>query len=544
MRMEGHLRLMTEEFFREDLQHLLILIPKGNWKTTWQAALAVWHLLSVKAPRIYGGASDREQADELYGFASHFATCQPWIAKRLLVRDSVRTIRLANGTGLFKILASDDSRQKGKKQGKNATLTLADEPHAYENDSLWTDLRSAGFKRREAAHVAGDPLWFAIGKDASISTAGHDPDGPLGRERAKFLGNAVKGVAPIGTVESGLRTRDDGSLESHEDGRLTICRSPSGGSVMLEWACRWDPKDPAWSDDLDDPAVVKFASPAPTVTIASLVDSKELLTPAQYKRYRANVWTEGYESWLPETAWPKMFSVLVPVVVHRTWEDATWTGLLDDRKNPILEDELDEDGEVTLAAMLPEFRDYLVSLFPEGTSGIAGGLDMARYRDTAAVVAIAEFDGKRLPRAIVWRSGGHNKPIRYEWPKVAILALHTLYGFKAFGADPKWSDQMLTELELSGVPIEEVTQSNERMGQDDTELRKDILDGRFVHDGDPVLTAHVQAGAERYVGPKLIVVDQQKIAKAPPIDACKALSMANSLWKIPEDLSEPMAAWG
>jgi len=88
------------------------------------------------------------------------------------------------------------------------------------------------------------------------------------------------------------------------------------------------------------------------------------------------------------------------------------------------------------------------------------------------------------------------------------------------------------------VPAEPFHQSNERMGPADTELRKEILAGEFAHDGDPVLTAHIQAGHSQDIGSMLLRVVQQEVAQPPPIDACKALSMANALEKI-----EPPTPW-
>lgn len=552
---------MTEEFFRPEVVHLLVIISKGNWKTTWEGALGVFHMLTVPAPRIYAGASDMEQAKELFSFASHFSESEPAIAQHLLVRPSTREIRRrANANDILKILASDDSKQGGKKQGKNSTLGLLDEEHAYENDNLAVDLTSGGAKRRYAAKLAGDPLWWTIGKDCSITTAGHDIGGPLGLKRSKFLGDPVRGVPPIGSVEIGLRVLPDGSVEKHPDGRLTIARSPTGGSVMLEWACKYDAKDPENSDDLDDMAVVKLASPASTVTVESLEDAKEQLTPSQFKRYRACVWTVGYDSWLPETSWPNLLSANVPTVVHKTWEDDTWTGSTDDK------------GNADLTALTEGFEEYIASLYPPGTP-IVGALDMARYRDTAAVVVIGRppvscpmchgepdpdavgdctvcegvgtVPGKKVPRTIVWRSGGHAKPIRYEWPKAAILALHKAYNLRAFGADSKYADQIIEEMQsLHGVPMEQFSQASEVMGPADTELRKEILSGEFEHDGDAILTAHIQAGKAEDLGPLLLRVVTQKVANPPPIDACKAFSMANALEKTAEDDGEPLGGWG
>jgi phage terminase large subunit-like protein len=472
----GHLALKTNEFFRPELVHLLVLEPKGNWKTTWEGALGLHHMLTVPAPRAYCGAADKEQCDELYSFTAHFADDEP----SLIVRPSTREIRTANQRGgVLKVLASDDSKQGGKKQGKNLTLGLADELHAWENDNLFVDLRSGGFKRREAAKMAGDPLWWTLGKMATITTAGWDQEGVLGQLRARCLRFDQEG----GTVERGLRVLDDGSVEPHPDGRLTIARSASGGTVMLEFACNDN-------DDIDDMAVVKLANPAPTITVQSLQDAKESLNPWHFARYRANRWTLTYESWLPVKSW----------------------------------EALEEPGAVLL----------------EGAPTVAA-LDMARYRDAAAFVLIqTREDGKKVVEALIERPGGPDNPVSYDTVKGWIREAHERYNLTAVGYDPKYLDQAAEELADEGIAMEQFPQSNQRMCPAWADLRREILEGAFVHDGDPLLTSHMYAGVIREIGADAFKVEKDK-ANSPDMDAAEALAMANALSKyeaLPEQTIE------
>jgi hypothetical protein len=295
----------------------------------------------------------------MYRFMVHFIESEPELLERLLVRQSTREIRSKIDQGFARVLASDDSKQGGKRQGLNATFFDLDELHAHENDNLYIDARSGLFKRNGR-------LW-------TITTAGWDPDSLLGRVRAGFLAVGESG----GSVERGLRVLPDGTVEPHEDGRLTIARTADGRSVMLEWACRDD-------EDRDDDDATKLANPASTVTIESLRDARLApgISPWSYDRYRRNLWTLGFESWVPVKAWDDLYDPSVPLVEHRTWEDAR---------------------EAEMAA-------HVASLFPAG-SEVVGFIDMARYRDTAAVVVIAhELTVGRVPSAIVWRSGGHGPP--------------------------------------------------------------------------------------------------------------------------------------
>lgn len=519
MRWEGHTLLMTDEYFKPDLVHLLVVIPKNNQKTTWEAALADWHMLTVPAPRYYAGAADLEQAKELYSFAAHFVNSEPELARHLLVRESTREIRRVDGTGSFKTLASDDSRQGGKKQGKNMTGGGLDELHAHENDNLFTDFRSAGFKRRDAAKVQWDmtrdprfELWWTIGKLATITTAGWDMDSALGHLLIDFLGDAKAGIAPKGTVETGLRVLPDGSVEQHHDGRLTIARFGNGRNVLLMWAARDD-------DDISDPEVVKLCNPASTVTVDSLEDARDSLTPWAYARYRANRWTLAFESWLPAGSWDALYSALVPRVEHRYWNGAS-------------------DAELDA---------YVDSLYPEG-SEVVGFIDMARYRDCAAITLLGPSpNGLLLPRLIAWK-GSQDAPIPYGpvyraarriWKRNGVH----FYNLQALALDQKYLDEMYETLDDEGLPVENFPQSNERMAPAAADLRQAILvDRAFEHDGDPILSAHIMAAVAKDVGTDAFKLVKSK-ASGPPIDGAVALAGAYQLVGEDFDGGEPVAVW-
>ncbi len=145
--MEGFQRLIVREIFATGRVELLVLIPKGQAKTTLMAALAIYHLLITRNANCYIGAADRIQADEMYRFAAHFVESEPELEAHLKVLRGTREIRSRRDQGFLRVLASDDSKQGGKRQGFNPTLALLDELHAHENDNLYIDMRSGLFKR-------------------------------------------------------------------------------------------------------------------------------------------------------------------------------------------------------------------------------------------------------------------------------------------------------------------------------------------------------------------------------------------------------------
>jgi phage terminase large subunit-like protein len=431
------------------------MLPKGNAKTTLMAALAVWHLLTVRNANVFVGAATKLQADELFRFAAHFIESEPELGERLLLRRSTREVRSLSDQGFIRVLASDDSRQGGKAQGYNPTLALVDELHAHETDSLYIDLRSGLFKNR--------------GLLVTITTAGHDQDSVLGQLRQGFLDVKASG----GKLERDLVVTPPGMLvHDPAKGRLTIARAKSGRTVMLEWASRED-------DQPDDFATVKLANPASFVSEDSLQDAYEApgITPWAYARYRMNRWTLGYESWLPEGAWGAC-------------------------------------------------EEYGLELEAKGDT--VGALDMARYRDCAALSLIQRGeDGAKALKVKIWRSGGEDDPIRYEPVKQAIRDAHAAYDLRAVGYDPKYFDQAAEELAAEGIAMESFPQSNERMCPAWADLRSTIIGGEIRHDGDPELAAHMTAGKTRDVGPNAFRVEQPR--RGVPIDGASATAMANAL---------------
>lgn len=264
-------------------------------------------------------------------------------------------------------------------------------------------------------------------------------------------------------------------VEPHPDGRLTIARI--GKNVMLEWACLPD-------EDHFNPETAKKANPASWVTIESLQDAIDApgITPWDYLRYRCNVWTTTYESWIPSGSW----------------------------------EVLAEPN----AALLPD-------------TPTVGALDMGRYRDAAAFVLIQKReDGKKVVEALIQPSGGPDKPVPYELVKDWIRQAHATYNLTALGYDPRWADQLAEELANEGIAMEKFPPSNERMCPAWAELRKDILEGAFVHDGDPLLRSHMYAGSIREIGSDQFKVEKAK-ASGPDMDAAEALAVANVLIEQP-----------
>lgn len=253
-------RLVREVFAGR--RELLVLIPRGNGKTTLFAVLALYHLLVVPNARVYIAAAATDQAKEMYEIIRDFVQDNAKLRQAVEYRPGFREIRYKRRNGMVKVLSSDAP----KALGLRPTLVLIDELCAHENDELYENLKTALGKRPEAQLV-------------TITTAGWDEEKVLFRMRQAF------------------RDRD-GCHRPKDDPRLLVSRNDAANSVMFEWAL--EPHD-----DIANVDVLKSANPASFVTREFLAE--ELASPGLPKwtlaRYHGNVWTPTFESWLPHGAW-------------------------------------------------------------------------------------------------------------------------------------------------------------------------------------------------------------------------------------------------
>ena len=128
-------------------------------------------------------------------------------------------------------------------------------------------------------------------------------------------------------------------------------------------------------------------------------------------------------------------------------------------------------------------------------------------------------------------SMSHNG-VRYSLPNAAQEEIGADFaglsrsGFKGNGVvfDP-WSFRRSAELlEAEGFPMVEFPQSPERMASASANLYRLIEAGELVHNGDPVLRAHVMAGATKETERGWRLVKDPKLPR--PIDALIALAVA------------------
>ena len=249
-------RILANHF--AGVRELVVLLPKGNGKSVLLGALALYHLEVTVEARCYIAAASRDQAGIIFGAAVGFAKRSPGLAGRYDPKQGSRQILSVRDQGFIRVLAADANTA----DGVAPTLALVDELHRHPSGELLAVFRGGLGKRG--------------GQLVTISTAGSDPDSPLGLLRRAALAQGV-------VEQRGTHTRAVGR---------------DGSFVLEEWSLGPD-------DDLDDLRLVKRTNPARFVTARDLRLVKDApgTSRAQWARFHCNVWAQDDDSAISELDW-------------------------------------------------------------------------------------------------------------------------------------------------------------------------------------------------------------------------------------------------
>ncbi len=271
-------------------------------------------------------------------------------------------------------------------------------------------------------------------------------------------------------------------LELREDGFLQVLRDE--GSRFLFWGHGVPDGVDA---DIEDPALVRAVNPAPWIEPGDLL--AELHQPgtdeSDWRRLHLNQWTLTKRSWLSSGIWARLSS----------------------------------------ATQIPEGAEILL------------GIDAARTWDTTSVAwAWVAPDGRKVTRAHVWSvrpnvphhtfvPGGELVNEELVEPFVAELAKR--YLIRGIALDPRYLNAEAKHLADAGFTVVKVEPWSAPMQDAVALFEKDVLAGAIKHDGDRVVSLHMDAidSERRPDGAKKI----GKRSERNPIDAGIALILANYL---------------
>jgi phage terminase large subunit-like protein len=237
-----------------DARELVVVVPKGNFKTTMCSLLGLHHLLVTPDAEVRIGAGVRRQAEvclkRMKGFARHEAIRDRITVTHFELRDEQG--------GDLTVLAGEGERL----HGDSPSLLIGDEVWCWkEGAEMLEAMESALLKRPDSKLIL-------------ISTASPtlDDGQPLAR----------------------LRRRAMAQNDVRREGVVTEAKGDD--LHWIEWSLADD-------EDLDDLRLVKRCNPAGYITMPLLRKQAKALPPAAFGQFHANRWGRSESAWLPPGAW-------------------------------------------------------------------------------------------------------------------------------------------------------------------------------------------------------------------------------------------------
>jgi phage terminase large subunit-like protein len=172
-------------------------LGRGNGKSEMLAGIALYLLCAdgEESAEVYGAASDREQGALVYDVAARMVQLSPSLRKRLLVRDSRKTIVHQASNSFYRVIAADAAGNLG--QAPHGIVF--DEIIAQPDNHLFDALRTGMGKRTQplmicATTAGNNPASFAAKEHDFMLQVGDQPK--LAPSRFVFMRNTPKEADP------------------------------------------------------------------------------------------------------------------------------------------------------------------------------------------------------------------------------------------------------------------------------------------------------------------------------------------------------------
>ncbi len=241
-----------------DQRETLVLVPRGNAKTTLTALVALHHLLSTEGAKVYFVAASVPQARIAFEAAAEFARRLDHpnvVFRHLELRWCEDPDTPTVHSRHMRVLGAEGPRL----HGLSPSLMVLDELQAVTRQDIYPALASALHKSPSSRLIV-------------ITTAGSGPATPLGAIRQRAL--ALPSVK--------------------RRGALIDCEGPDLRALM------WEVPPDA---NVDRVAEVKKANPASWLSVSALKEQRGRLSDLDFRRFIANQWVADLTSWLPAASW-------------------------------------------------------------------------------------------------------------------------------------------------------------------------------------------------------------------------------------------------
>jgi phage terminase large subunit-like protein len=421
-----------------------IEVPRKNAKSTLSSAVALYMLTADREPgaEIYSAATTRDQARIIFNDAKQMAQRTPELRIRFGVRCYVHSVssqfreqresELAEYAGLFIPLSAEGSTL----DGLNVHFATVDELHAHKKRAVWDVIETATGSRTQSL------LW-------AITTAGVDTSGICYEQRSyvtRLLNAVLRRHDGLGYPIKGTFADDEtyfGIVYTIDDG-----------------------------DDWSDPTCWSKANPNLGISvypddIRRLADKAMRMASARsnFLTKRLNVWVNAAQAWMDMRKW-------------------------DACADPELAIEQFLEDDAIIALDLASKRDIAdkLTLFDRLVDGKKHYYAFARHYlpDEACSDDVN-------PQYVGWKTDGWltttpGNVTDYDAIERDLEADIARLKVREVPFDPWQATQLSTHMLEKGAPMIELRQTVQNLSEAMKEFEAVVIDGRFHHRGDPVLT--------------------------------------------------------
>ena len=422
-----------------------IEVPRKNAKSTLSSAVALYMLTADREPgaEIYSAATTRDQARIVFNDAKHMAMRTPDLRKRFGVRPYVHSISsifqekrsdetVAEYSGLFVPLSAEGSTL----DGLNVHFAAVDELHAHKKRAVWDVIETATGSRAQSL------LW-------AITTAGVDTSGICYEQR----GYVVRLLNAVLREHEGLGYPIKGTFAQDET-YFGIVYTIDEGDDWTDASC-WPKANPNLGVSIYPEDIRRLADKA--IRMAS--------ARSNFLTKRLNVWVNAAQAWMDMRKW-------------------------DACADPTLTPEQFVGDDCYIALDLASKRDIAekMRLF---VRRVEGKIDVTAFgshylpEEACTDDVNAQYEGWKEEG---WLTTTPGNVTDYDVIERDIEEDCATYQVREVPFDPWQATQLASHMLEKGAPMVELRQTVQNMSEAMKEFEALVLDGRFHHNGDPVLT--------------------------------------------------------
>jgi phage terminase large subunit-like protein len=471
---------------RRRFRRVYIEVPRGNAKSTLSSGVALYMLAAdgESGAEVYSAATTREQAKIVFGDAQAMAKRSPGLLRSLGVEVGSHAIVVERTASRFLPLSRDGQTQ----DGLNIHLAVVDEVHAHKTREVYDVIETGAGKRDQSL------IW-------AITTAGSNRAG-IGYELRAYLVQVLNAVlrswAGCPFPITGDACEDDqvfGLIYTVDDG-----------------------------DDWTDPAVWRKANPNWGISVqpdyVEGLARKAMQLPSAQNNFltkHLNVWVNADVAWMDMRAWDRCAD---PALDLADFEGESCTiGL-------------DLASKVDIAAKMRVFRREL--------DGVAHYYAFGAYYLPEAAVAESsnsQYAGWEIAGRLITTPGDVTD---FERIKDDLIEDSRRFDVREIPFDPWQATQLAQQLQAEGANPIEFRNTVANFSEPMKELEALVRQGRFHHDGDPVLAWMVSnvvchTDAKENVYPR-------KERPENKIDGVVATIMALARWLVGDGGPPPLSA--